>query len=56
MFEWALAIDVVLECDVAVCAEGAGQDGDVPEDGLEGFVEDVGDFVLEVLGGDWGWK
>jgi len=52
--EGSFAGCVVLEGDVAVGAESAGEDGDVPKDGFERFIEDVGHFVLEILSGDEG--
>ena len=54
LLQRAFAELVVLQRDVAVRGEGAGQDRDVPKERLEGLVEDVRDLVLEVLGGDWG--
>ena len=52
LLQRAFAELVVLQRDVPVRGEGAGQDGDIPEERLEGLVEDVRDLVLEVLGGD----
>ncbi|RUS32050.1 hypothetical protein BC938DRAFT_476390 [Jimgerdemannia flammicorona] len=52
LLERANAIDVVLEGDVAVGREGTGKYGNVPEDGLEGLVKNVGHLILKVLGRD----
>lgn len=38
----------------AISREGSGQDRDISKGTLEWFVQDIRDFVLEVLGGNQG--
>jgi hypothetical protein len=48
--ERSVAIGSIQQCFVAVGGEGAGKHRDVSEDTLQGFIENIGHLVLEVLG------
>jgi hypothetical protein len=48
----SMARVIVLQRVVSVCAQRTGKHSDVPEDGFQRLVENIGHLVLEVLGCD----